>query len=170
MNRTFAPLLLSAVMALTACGGRFSDSGLNPLSLIGSGSPRQQSLEPKDGYKAQETDLRQGIAQITGARWEALTEGRLLIVTGLAPTKGYWKAELVGQDIDATGRLRPDESGTLRLRFVVWPPVEGSPDARRVATPQVDTITTAITVSNNVLDRMRQAEITGAANSVTIPR
>ncbi|MCQ0969908.1 hypothetical protein MLD63_05650 [Paracoccus sp. TK19116] len=165
--RTIASLL--AVVAVAGCGIGSRDSGWNPLGWLGGGG-RTQTLEPEGGYEAASTDPRQGIAQITGARWELLNEGRLLIVTGITPTKGYWDAELVPENPDPTDRLRPGPDGVLRLRFVAAPPPPDSVAARLPARPEVDTITTALTLPNQTLARMTEVVVTGATNAVSIRR
>ncbi|AUH35515.1 hypothetical protein CUV01_16215 [Paracoccus tegillarcae] len=161
-----APLLI-ATLTLAGCGGRFSDSGWNPLGWFGSGQG-PTTLEPRDGYANANTDARPGIPAITGARWEVLNEGRLLVVTGIGPTKGYYNADLIGQSPSPTGRLSPDPDGVLRLRFVAWPPLSDSEFARLPARPETDTISVALTLSSNVLAGITQVEITGATNTVTI--
>ena len=170
MNRTITPLVLTSLLALSACGGRFSDSGFNPLGWLGGGGGRITSLEPEGGYAAAIADPRAGIAQITSARWEPLNEGRLLVVSGMAPTKGYWSAELVSETPDPTGRLRPGADGVLRLRFVAVPPPADSTAARSPASPDVDEISAAVTLSNATLAGLSEVVVTSAGNVVSIRR
>ena len=168
MTRLTAPVLM-LTLAVAGCG-RLGDSAaaLNPLRWFGGGTDERTTLEPREGYARAIADGRPGIARITGAEWQAVNEGRLLVVTSITPTKGYWKAELVAETPDPTGRLRPDPDGVLRLRFVAWPPPEGSAAARMAANPPVDTITAAVTLSHTVLDHLQQVTITGADNAVTL--
>ena len=167
MNRS-AVCLLIATLALPACGGRFSDSGWNPLGWFSGGSRSARSLTPEGGY--QPADARPGIPAITSARWEPLNEGRLLVVTGMAPSKGYWDAELVTESAAPTGRISPDPDGTLRLRFVARPPVPGSTASRMPASETADSISAAMTLSASQLSRISRVQISGAGNVVTIPR
>lgn len=169
MKRLTAPLLMLTV-ALAGCG-RLGDSGLNPLGWFGGGrSNAPTTLEPRGGYDGAGLDQRPGIARITGAQWQPLNEGRLLTVTGMTPTKGYWDAELIAENPDPTGRLRPDPDGVLRLRFVAWPPPPTSAAARMAANPATDAITAAVPLPNATLSRINQVIISGAGNVVTINR
>lgn len=167
MKRVTMPLLMASLL-LTGCGGRFSDSGWNPLGWMGGGSSAPATLEPEGGYATVNADARPGIPAITGARWEVLNEGRLLIATGLGPTKGYWKAALVTEAPSPSGRITPDPDGTLRLRFVALPPRPGSPESQMAARPETDQINVALTLSANVLAGIEQVQITGATNTVTL--
>lgn len=167
MKRLTLPLLI-ATLALAGCGGRFSDSGWNPLGW-GSGGSGPSTLEPEGGY-AEGADQRPGIPQITSARWEPISEGRLLVVQGITPTKGYSSVALVTALPQPSGRISPDADGVLRLRFVGVPPLPGSPAARMAANPTTDTITAAISLSHVQLARITAVEIAGAGNVVTIRR
>lgn len=168
MTRLTAPLLI-ATLALAGCGGSFSDSGWNPLGWFGSDAG-PATLEPEGGYTQTNADIRPSIAAVTGARWEALNEGRLLVVTGMTPTKGYWDVALIPERPSPAGRLTPDPDGTLRLRLVGLPPAPGSPEARMIATPEADTITAAVSLSSNVLAGVEQVVISGASNVISISK
>ncbi|MDO5613427.1 MAG: hypothetical protein Q4G14_09335 [Paracoccus sp. (in: a-proteobacteria)] len=170
MMKLTAPLLI-VTMAAAGCG-RLGDSAgsLNPLRWMGSGAGvRTATLEPEGGYRST-TPARPGIAQITGASWQPISEGRLLVVTGIAPTKGYSGVALVAETPDPTGRLRPDADGVLRLRMVANPPQPGTTAAATPANPAVDTITAAVAIPNVTLARLRQVSISGAGNTVTLNR
>jgi len=166
MPRPLRTLPLLALLLVTACGG--PGSGLNPLRWFGSTPRGPQTLEPEGGFVR--VDSRQPIAQVTGARWERLTEGRLLVVTGLAPTKGWWDAALIPEMPMPARRLRADEDGVLRLRFVASPPPEDLASARISARAEVDTITVALTLSNAALRGIEQVVVQGAANTVVLRR
>ena len=163
MFRLRLTLPLAGLLLLTACG---PSSGLNPLRWFGSTPQGPQSLEPAEGYVR--VERRQNIPTVTGARWQPLNEGRMLVVTGLAPTKGWWDAALV-QQVPAS-RIRPDADGVLRLRFVAVPPPPELPASRIPARPEVDTITVAITLSTAVLRNVQQVTIQGAGNAITLRR
>ena len=142
MTKLTVPLMI-CVLAVAGCGGSFSDSGWNPLRWGGSSSRPAPTLEPEGGY-AQSTDERAGVPQIIAARWEPLNEGRLLVVEGFAPTKGWSSVALVTVRPQPSGRATPDSDGVLRLRLVGVPPLPGSTAARLPANPATDTITAAI--------------------------
>ena len=161
MCRLTAPLLI-ATIALTGCG-RFGDSGWNPLSW---GSAPVQTLEPEGGY-AQASDTRPLVPRIAAARWEPLTEGRLLVVEGFAPVRGYSSVALVTASPTPGGRLAPDADGVLRLRLVGVPPAPGSP-AALPARPGVDEIRTAMAISSVQLARIVAVEIASAGNVVRL--
>lgn len=158
-----------AVSGLVAgCGGRMGDSGWNPLGWFGRGSTAQ-TLEPEGGY-ARATDPRPGIPAITGAAWQPLNEGRLLVATGVAPVKGWHSAALVAVNPQPRGLMRADADGTLRLRFVAVPPLPDSAVARMPANPAVDTITVGLALSHTALAGVARVEIIGAGNSVVLGR
>lgn len=167
--RRITALTIAATLTLAACGDT-RGSGLNPFRWFGSGSRGPETLTPEGGYATAARDPRQLMGSITSARWEPLGEGRLLVVTGLAPTKGWWDAELVTETPMPAGRIRADADGVLRLRFVASPPPPDAPDARRPANPQVDTITAALTISTPALRGIEQVVIQGAANAITLRR
>lgn len=167
MTRLTAPLLISTLL-LAGCGGRFSDSGWNPFGWF-SGSEPTRTLDPEGGY-IDAGDQRPGVPQIVSARWEPLTEGRLLVVTGIAPTKGYHDAALITARPQPRGRIAPDPDGVLRLRFVAVPPAPTDEAARLPANPAVDFITTAMALSSVQLAGITAVEITGASNVITLRR
>ncbi len=165
MIRLTAPLLI-ATLALAACGGSDSDSGWSPSGWFKSSGPT--TLEPEGGYPTSNTDPRPGMPSVTGAQWKTLNEGRLLLVTGMAPTKGYWDVGLIPERPSPTGRLSPDPDGTLRLRFVAWPPPPDSQAARMAANPQSDQITSAVSIPSNTLAGIKQVVISSASNTISI--
>ena len=167
--RRITALTIAATLTLAACG----DGGLrlNPLRWFGGGTQRgPETLTPAGGYDLASRDPRQLMGSITSARWEPLGEGRRLVVAGLAPTKGWWDAELMTETPMPAGRVRADADGVLRLRFVAFPPPPESPDARRAADPRVDTITAAMTITTPALRGIDQVVIQGAGNAITLRR
>ncbi len=167
MNRLKVPLTIG-VLVLAGCGGRFSDSGWNPLGWSGGPAP-VASLEPEGGY-LQATEQRPAVPQITGARWQPLNEGRLLVVDGFAPTKGWSAVELITVRPQPSGQVLPDADGVVRLRLVGVPPAPGSDAARLPASPATDTITTAMSLSYVELAGVTAIEIASASNVVTLRR
>lgn len=169
MTRKIATLMMIPTLLLAGCGGRFSDSGLNPLGWFSGGGRQSSTLEPEGGY-GQSADQRPGIPQILTAGWQPLNEGRLLVATGFAPTKGYSSVALITARPQPSGRIAPDEDGVLRLRFVGVPPLPGSAQAGMAANPLTDTITAGISLSNLQLSRITAVEIAGASNVIRINR
>lgn len=161
--------ILGCAMLLAAGCGRMGDSRMNPLGWF-RGSNQPTTLAPEGGYPTASTDGRVGLAQVTGAKWEPLYEGRLLVVTGLPATKGWWKVALVTEVPMPPGRITADATGVLRLRLVGNPPVAGSAEARMAPHPASDTVTAAMTLSNAAMANIREVVITGAGNAVTLRR
>lgn len=167
MTRLTPSLLISALL-LSGCGGIGSgDSGWNPLGWFSGGSSKTATLDPEDGY-VETRDARPGIPQIISAKWEPLVEGRLLVVTGIGPTKGYHSAELITANPQPGGRLSPDADGVLRLRFVALPPPPDSTAARLPANPAVDSITAALAISSVQMAGVTRIEVAGASNGITL--
>lgn len=165
--RTFGYLACIA-LALAGCG-RFGDSRWNPLRAFG-GAADTPSIEPEGGYAAVIGDSRPPLARVTGAKWDPLYEGQLLVVTGLAASKGWWNVALVTETPMPRGRIRPDENGVLRLRLVGNPPKAGTALAATPANPASDTVTVALTIPNAVLSDLREVVISGAGNAVSLRR
>lgn len=157
-------LSLAALAFLAGCG----DSSLNPTRWFG--GPRDTgptTLDPKGGYGP--SDARMAFGQIVATKWEPTNEGRLLVVTAMPPTQGYWNVALIPEVAQPEGRLATDADGVLRLRLVGNPPPRDSVEARRPAR-QGDLITAAISVPNGALSRMSQVVVSGAQNAVTVRR
>jgi hypothetical protein len=135
-------------LAVAGCS-RFSESRFNPMGWFG-GSPAQ-TLEPEGGYPTTRQDSRLPVARVVSARWEPLYEGRMLVVQGLAATKGWSKVALVTEVPMPTGRVHGDDNGVLRLNLV-------------------GTLTVAMTIPTEALSGIREVVITGAGNAVTLRR
>ncbi|WP_246026653.1 hypothetical protein [Paracoccus luteus] len=168
-NRTAARALLivcAAALAVSGCGR--GDSGWNPRTWFGgSGAARgPQTLEPRQGYGRE--DPREPVAQILSARWEPLVEGRLLVVTAIPPTKGWWNAALLTETPQPEGQLRADPDGVLRLRLVASPPLRDSRAAAMAAQPAADTLTAAVAVSHAELAGIASVTVAGATNAITL--
>ncbi|MTH77485.1 hypothetical protein GL286_07085 [Paracoccus aestuariivivens] len=158
-------------MLLVAGCGRFGDSmgdsSWNPGTWFG-GSNQPQSLEPEGGYPTTNLDGRTGIAHVVSARWEPMYEGRLLVVTAIPATKGWWDVALITEEPLPKGRIRADDTGVLRLRLVGYPPQQNSAASRSAANPASDTITAALTISKEALAGINQVVISGSGNAVTL--
>ncbi|WP_378943093.1 hypothetical protein [Paracoccus sp. R86501] len=166
MTRLTLPLLIAA--ALVSGCGRFGDSGWNPLSW-GGGRSAPATLAPEGGYVTVDDQL-PAVPQILSAEWEPLSEGRLLVVRGMAPTKGYHSAELMSVRPQPGNRMTPDADGVLRLRFVASPPPADSPAARLPASPATDQIVVGLPLSFLQLGKIYAVEISGANQVVKLSR
>jgi hypothetical protein len=160
-------MLACAVLLLVGCG-RLGDSSWNPMRWMGGSSKPPQTLVPEGGYTTDADDGRVPLAHVTGAKWDPLYEGRLLIVTGLGASKGWWNVGLVTEMPMPAGRIRPDENGVLRLRLVGKPPLPDSFASANPPSPASDTITTALTIPASVLPNLREVVISGAGNAITL--
>lgn len=166
MTRRAATSLTITALLLSGCGDRFSDSGWNPFGWF-DGASGPTTLEPDRGYAAKEAS-RPLIPRITSARWEGIGEGRMLVVTGIAPTKGYHSAELIPLRPQPRGRIAVGPDGVLQLQFVAFPPPPGTEAARLPTNPETDAITTAMAFSHTRLANFTRVEIIGGSNSVTL--
>lgn len=166
MTRKTLAILACSALTLVGCS-RIGDSGLNPLGWLG-GSSQPTTLEPEGGYPTANQDERQLVAHVSGAQWQPMYEGRMLVVTGLANTKGWWNLALVTEEPMPRGRTRPDQNGVLRLRLLGNPPLPNSFEAANAASPASDTFTVSMVLSNNAMINLREVVITGAGNSVTL--
>ncbi|MBU2957450.1 hypothetical protein Q4511_12020 [Paracoccus sp. 1_MG-2023] len=167
MAKFILPLLIGAT-AIAGCG-RLGDSRANPFGWLPKHSRPAPSIDPEGGYVSA-SDARPGVPQILSAAWEPLNEGRLLVVQGAAPVKGYRDAALIPVRPQARGKLEPDADGILRLRFVALPPEEGNPAAGLPANPVTDPINVALPLTHRQLARLTGVEISGATNVVTLRR
>lgn len=154
------------MLALSGCG-RFSDSGWNPTGWFG-GSSEPATLDPEGGYPTAKQDGRVPVAAVTGAKWDPLYEGRILVARALPATKGWWDLALVTEVPMPPGRISPDENGVLRLRLMGKPPAENSFEAANAANPAIDTANVALTISNTELSRIREVVISAGNNAVTL--
>ncbi|MFO1164704.1 MAG: hypothetical protein U1E55_05965 [Paracoccus sp. (in: a-proteobacteria)] len=83
-----------AMLVLAGCS-RVSDSQWNPLGWFGGGSSEPTTLAPEGGYPTASRRMAASLwRRVISAKWEPLYEGRLLTVTGLAATKGWWDVEV----------------------------------------------------------------------------
>lgn len=163
--RTLATLAC-AMLVLAGCG-RMSESRWNPLGWFG-GSSEPATLAPEGGYPVALNDGRLPLARVASAKWEPLYEGRILVVTGLAASKGWWDVALVTEQPMPRGRIRADANGVLRLRLVGIPPQPDTFAAANPPNPASDTITVGMTLSDAALSGLREVVITGVGNAITL--
>lgn len=126
------PLILCAALAVTGCA-RLAESRLNPLNWFGGSQPvaaaAQVPTRPliPEGALAAVADTRQPIAEIAAMAVERTPGGAIVRATGLAPTQGWYNAQLVPVAAEA---------GVLAFEFRVEPPpgyeAEGSPATRTI--------------------------------------
>lgn len=163
MNRALWPM--AACLMLAGCG----DSALNPARWFGGERAARgpKTLVPDEGYAVRD-EGRLPVGQILSARWEQTGEGRLLVVTAMPPTKGWWNVALVNETARPGGRMLPDSDGVLRLRLVGTPPPNDTPAARMPAQAGADSVTVALPVSASMLSRISSVVVTGAANAIPL--
>lgn len=165
-----ATLMICCLLAIGGCSRIGQVAGaVNPLRIFNTNAQAPTTLEPREGWTNRQ-DARQPLANIAGASWKPLNDGRLLVVQVNTPTKGWWDMALITATPQPAGRLRPDEDGVLRLLAVGNPPLSGSPDATRAADPRIDGATLALPISQVELNRIKAVEIGGATNSIRISR
>jgi hypothetical protein len=153
-----AVLAMLAILTLASCG-RLHDSKLNPRNWFRHSS-QTATLEPQAGYAAVAADGRLPVQSVTALEIAPNAEGAIVSATGLPPTQGWWKAELVaqndGQPVD----------GVMTYDFLVAEP----PASERVSTPQSREVTAAAVLSQIQLDVITSIVVKGASNSRSVRR
>jgi hypothetical protein len=145
------PLLamLALTMTLSACGG-FRQSKLNPFNWFG----RSQAVAVVplvSGDKA--ADPRPLVQQVVSMSVDPVPEGVIVRATGLPPTQGYWKGELVALPLDDKGRQV--------FEFRLAPP----PEPTRVSTEFSREVTVGAFVSNLKLSSINEIVVQGETNA-----
>lgn len=142
------PLLaaLATVTALTACGG-FRESRLNPLNWFG----RSQEVQPL--AVAKDEDPRPLVNNVLSMVVEQTPGGAIVRATGLSPTQGYYKADLV--------ELPIDENGVLVYEFRITPP----PTEKPVGANRTREVTVAAYLSSFKLEGISRILVQGANNA-----
>ena len=148
------PLLaaLTLVLALGACGA-IRESRLNPFNWFG----RSERAQPVAVKQVVPGDPRQLMQDVTALVLDRSAGGVIVRATGLPPTQGYWKAQLVP---------RPVDKGVLIYDFLVFPPVTPAD----VSTPQSREITVAVFVSDFKLQEVSQITVQGKNGARTARR
>lgn len=165
--------IMTVLVLCTAVLGGCSRIGAGLGGFSGWFSPASKgavTLEPEGGYPTAADDARVLVPSIASARFEAIPDGRLLVVVANTPTKGWWEVELVTEIPQPAGRYQPDENGVLSLRLVGNPPPPASAEARMAADPRVDSITVALPLTHVALAGIEQIRITAAQNTLTLRR
>ncbi|OCX67186.1 hypothetical protein BFP70_03250 [Thioclava sp. SK-1] len=161
------PILFAAISAITVtslsgCG--FRDSRVNPMNWFDRAQAAPATLDPEGGYVAATADYRVPIERITALNIRRTQGGAIIEATGVAPTQGYWDAELVAEN----GGDPVD--GEIRYVFKVAEPDLGSPDASRVGAQPLREITAAAYINSVALGHVSRVSVTGAENSMTAGR
>ncbi len=149
-------LFLTLTLSLAGCGN-FAQSNYNPLNWFKSGKPTAQSTGPAVLY-VPPVDNRVLVAQVLSLKLERNPNGAIVRATGLPPSQGWWKAQLVKLD-------QPDATKIV-YAFRVFPPVTPQP----VGTTISREITVAANLSNLQLAGVRTIAVQGATNTLSVRR
>jgi len=145
------PLRLTALVALTlilaGCGG-FRDSKVNPFNWFKRSEETQKLALP-----ARPADTRALVASVISMQVEEVPGGAIIRATGLPPTQGWWKADLVPLDVD--------ENGRMVLEFRIFSPV----DQKAVGNERSREVVVALFVSNIKLEPVREIIVQGDTNA-----
>lgn len=140
MTARLALPVLAAALALTSGCSSLRESGLNPTNWFGgarmapAAMPRENlpDLVPARGG-VRVVDRRELVAEVLSVSAGAVNGGLMVQATGIAPTQGFYNAELV--------RVPSQTQGLLRLAFRAQRPAGaaaiGSPRSRRIAVATV---------------------------------
>jgi hypothetical protein len=144
--------LLVLTLTLGACG-KIRDSRLNPFNWFG----RSEVVEvPAEGVvPGRPYDTRILVSQVIDMEVARYPGGAIVRATGLPPTQGWWKADLVAENSGFP------VDGVLTYRFVIAEPLTPKP----VSTQQSREVTAATHLSNVKLADVRQIVVVGAQNS-----
>jgi hypothetical protein len=137
---------VTLVVALAGCGA-VRDSKLNPFNWFKKSEPRativlEENANPRPLVN---TVLTMSVEPIPG--------GAIVRARGVTLTQGWWKAELVAQDVD--------ENGTLVYEFRLLPP-KGQTDVNTQRSREIDV---AIFISEVKLGEVREIVVQGATNA-----
>lgn len=133
--------------SLAGCGA-MRESRLNPLNWFGQSGPRESIV-----LVAEAEDTRALVDQVLEMQVEPYSAGAIVRAKGLAPTQGWWDAELVARPVD--------ENGVLVYDFRVFPPLTETP----AGAPQTREITVAVSISNVALTSVTEIVVQGASNA-----
>lgn len=144
---------MAAVMFVSGCA-TVRESRVNPLNWFG----RSEAAAPVAGQPRAKVDDRLQIAEVTALSLEQTNSGAILKVTGLPPTQGWYKAELVAEPTETEGEVV--------YRFYIEKP-EGT---ERVGSPHSREITAALFLNEFRLAEISTITVTGMTNSRSIRR
>lgn len=157
MNRPVTALcVLALTMTLADCA-KVRNSRLNPFNWFRHSETNSQTTQTT---KAESDDGRQLIDQVTQLAVSQTPTGAIVQATGLPPSQGWWKADLV-----ADNHGLPVD-GVVTYRFLVYQPVT----VTDVSTPQSRELTAAAYITNIRLQDVTEIVVLGANNSRTSKR
>ena len=155
--------LCSAVLLTLSGCARIADSRLNPVNWFGQsqGAPVTETGEIRPLVPAGRTvnmvDARPMLQSVTALSVDRSPTGAIVRATGVAPTQGFFNAELVNAGVS---------SGVLTLEFRAQAPsgfeAEGSAASRQ--------ITTAYAIDAEDLSTIRRVRVQAATNARTAAR
>lgn len=141
------PLLILCLFTLTACA-TVSQSRLNPFNWF------KRSVEERvQVANAKTADPRPLVQQVLDLKVEPYPGGAIVRATGLPPSQGWYKADLVA--------LPVDEDGVLVLEFRVTPP----PAPTGVVNQQSREIVVAYAISDIRLEKISKIVVQGETNA-----
>ena len=157
--------LLGTAVLLTLSGcARISESRLNPFNWFGNSQEVATPSEPREirplvpeGRRTVIVDGRQMVSSVTALRVDRSATGAIVRATGLAPTQGYYNAELVSTGVS---------NGVLMLEFRAQAPAgfeaEGTTRSRQ--------INAAYIIDTADLSGIRTVRVQAATNARTSGR
>lgn len=157
--------LLSTAVLLTLSGcARLADSRINPLNWFGNSREVSANAAPTEirplvpeGRRTITVDGRQLIQSVTALRVDRAPTGAIVNATGLAPTQGFYNAQLVNAGVS---------NGVLTLEFRAQAPTgfepEGSARSRQ--------ITAAYAIDASDLAGIRTVRVQAQSNARTSGR
>lgn len=103
-------------------------------------------------------DARPLVAQVLTMKVEPFPGGAIIRATGLPPTQGYWKADLV--------LIATDDPSALIYQFRIFPPIDPKP----TGAPVTREVTVATSLSDIRLAEVRSITVQGANNALSSNR
>jgi len=144
-------LPIIAVLVVATLGGcaKVRESRFNPFNWTAQQEAATVLYTPP-------ADARGLVDRVTGLRLEPYPGGAILRATGLPPTQGYWKAELVA--------LPVDEAGKLVYEFRIAPPLAPVP----AGTPLARSVNVAVSLSTIKLTGVTSIVVQGNGNAMSL--
>jgi len=156
---------LTSAMLLTLSGcARIADSRINPFNWFGDSQAAPVASAPEDrrpltpaGARTQIVDARPLVQSVTALSVDRSAAGAIVRATGIAPTQGYFNAQLVSSGVS---------DGVLTLQFRAQAPAgfqaEGSARSRRIEAAYV--------IGAAELSGIRSVRVEAAGNARTSAR
>ena len=149
MKRPLLPLtaVLTLTLILAGCGG-LRDSKINPFNWFKRSEETQKLALPQ-----RPNDTRALVATVLTMQVDEVPGGAIVRATGLPPTQGWWKADLVPLPLDENGRLVME----FRLHAPIARTAVGTQPSREVVV--------ALFLSTYKLTDVREIIVQGANNA-----